>query len=135
MTGSREGGYPVIVTASVVYRDGTVLIAKRTAGALEGLWEFPGGKLEPGESPEECLARELREELGLDVEVGDIFQVVYHVYEDGPVLLLAYRCRLIGTSPSGQAENPPSRWVRISDLPQYRFTPADLPVVAKLLKT
>lgn len=168
MTGFRQDGYPLIVTAGVVYKDDAVLIARRTAGALEGLWEFPGGKLERGESPEECLTRELREELGLNVEIEDIFRVVYHVYAHGPVLLLAYRCRPLdtksgnareppastkgvlrkphgqgqpvhdpvpGVARTSQAENPPSRWVRISDLPLYSFTPADKPIVEKLLRS
>ncbi len=168
MTGSRQNGYPLIVTAGVIHKDDAVLVARRTAGALEGLWEFPGGKLERGESPEECLARELREELGLDVEIEDIFRVVYHVYAHGPVLLLAYRCRPVDTKSgnggepatstkgvlrkphsqaqpmddpvpevarASQAENPPSRWVKIPDLPRYRFAPADKLIVEKLLRS
>lgn len=88
--------YPLIVTAGVLRSGDSVLIARRSSGPLAGLWEFPGGKLEPAESPEACLARELREELGLEVEVGDIFAVVYHPYPGRPVLLLAYSCRLCG---------------------------------------
>ncbi|MEW6399341.1 MAG: (deoxy)nucleoside triphosphate pyrophosphohydrolase [Bacillota bacterium] len=99
VAGTYEGrnilrGYPLIVTAGVIRKDDAVLIARRESGPLAGQWEFPGGKLEPGESPEACLARELREELGLEVEVGDIFAVVYHEYPSGPVLLLGYTCRL-----------------------------------------
>lgn len=133
---SIRPGYPLIVTAGVIRRDDTVLIARRESGPLAGRWEFPGGKLEPGESPEACLARELREELGIEVEVGEIFAVTYHEYPDGPVLLLAYTCRLrevpgcqgIGSGPA----RAPSRWVRICDLRRYAFAPADVPIVEKL---
>ncbi|MDI6893742.1 MAG: (deoxy)nucleoside triphosphate pyrophosphohydrolase [Bacillota bacterium] len=147
-------GYPLIVTAGVIRKDDAVLIARRESGPLAGQWEFPGGKLEPGESPEACLARELREELGLEVEVGDIFAVVYHEYPSGPVLLLGYTCLL----PEGHACPPedcashlpedcghnqtrsrpgrvPSRWVKIPDLHRYGFAPADLPIVEKLQRT
>ena len=105
---SIRPGYPLIVTAGVIRSDDTVLIARRESGPLAGRWEFPGGKLEPGESPEACLARELQEELGLEVQVGDIFAVVYHEYPSGPILLLAYACRLPedGASSPG-AHSPP----------------------------
>lgn len=157
---SSRPGYPLIVTAGVIRRDDTVLIARRESGPLAGQWEFPGGKLEPGESPEACLARELQEELGLEVEVGDIFTVVYHEYPGGPVLLLAYTCRLPeedashlseargpeGTAsrlseargPEGTASHPgraPCRWVKIMDLHRYSFAPADLPIVERLQRT
>lgn len=129
--------YPLLVTAGVIRRDDAVLIARRQSGPLAGLWEFPGGKLEPGESPEECLARELREELDLDVEVGDIFCVVYHRYPGRPVLLLAYSCRTTGDSgydltAAACREQAPSLWVRVADLHRYAFAPADRPIAAKL---
>lgn len=84
-TSSRDSSkkYPLIVTTAVIRQDGKVLVARRQGGHLAGKWEFPGGKLEPGESPEQCLARELKEELELEVRVGDIFAVVYHEYESG----------------------------------------------------
>ncbi|MEW6546421.1 MAG: (deoxy)nucleoside triphosphate pyrophosphohydrolase [Bacillota bacterium] len=152
VVGTYEGSgiphrYPLIVTAGVIRRDDTVLIARRESGPLAGQWEFPGGKLEPGESPEACLARELQEELGLEVEVGDIFAVVYHEYPSGPVLLLAYACRLPedhaprlteGREPEEAASHPgraPCRWVKIPDLHRYAFAPADLPIVEKLQRT
>lgn len=71
--------YPVIIAAAVIRDGDKVLIAQRQGGPLAGKWEFPGGKLEPGESPEQCLARELKEELGIDVTVKDIFAVVPRV--------------------------------------------------------
>lgn len=143
-------GCPLIVTAGVVREGDAVLIARRTSGTLAGQWEFPGGKLEPGESPETCLTRELREELGLEAQVEDIFAVVYHEYPEQPVLLLAYACRLAdrprtGTPPPGQFPDGPrgrtgawgsvgaqARWVQIADLERYAFAPADLPIVEKL---
>jgi 8-oxo-dGTP diphosphatase len=122
--------YPVIVTAAVI-RDGErVLIARRESGHLAGKWEFPGGKLEPGESPEQCLAREIREELGIEVCVGDIFAVVYHEYEFGPILLLAYECKLAGKNALPQGDGV--RWVSREDLEEFDFAPADLPIMRKV---
>ena len=88
---------PIVVTAGVVVRNGSILVARRKSGShLEGLWEFPGGKLEPNESPEECLAREFKEELGVEISVDRISEVVFHRYPEKTVLLLFYSCRIIG---------------------------------------
>jgi 8-oxo-dGTP diphosphatase len=111
-----------------------VLVARRRHGHLAGKWEFPGGKLEPGEGPEQCLAREIREELGLAVRVEDIFAAVYHRYETGPILLLAYTCSL----PEGwrpEADPAPSgavRWVSAEELGRLDLAPADVPIAEKL---
>jgi 8-oxo-dGTP diphosphatase len=123
---------PIIVTAGVVVRDGKVLVAKRKKGShLEGLWEFPGGKLEPNESPEECLARELKEELGVDVRIGDIQKVVYHRYAEKTVLLLFYACELTNGTPQ-PLEVEEMAWVKRSELLELEWVPADIRFVRKL---
>lgn len=123
---------PLIVTAAILEEGGRILITRRPDNCRHaGLWEFPGGKLEPGESPAEALARELREELDLSVTVGAIFDVVYHRYEWGPLLLLAYRCRAehLHIRDLQVAEH---RWVPPTDLADFPFLPADRPLLAKL---
>ncbi|MEM0235903.1 MAG: (deoxy)nucleoside triphosphate pyrophosphohydrolase [Thermofilum sp.] len=131
-TSSKDGAkkYPLIVTAAVIRDGDKVLVARRQSGHLAGKWEFPGGKLEPGESPEECLARELREELGIEVTVKDIFAVVYHEYDFGPILLLAYECALLAGCTMPQDAS--IRWAGREDLCALDFAPADLPIVEKM---
>jgi len=126
----KDKKLPLIVTAAVIRDKDRVLVTRRSGGPLEGFWEFPGGKLEPGESPEECLAREIKEELGLEVAVKEIFTVVYHEYDFGPILLLAYRCALVDGElrPSGEGV----LWASREDLCGLDFAPADRPVVKKI---
>jgi 8-oxo-dGTP diphosphatase len=82
------------VTAAVIIEDGRLLLARRPAGDhLEGFWELPGGKVEPGESPEQCLRRELIEELNMRSEVGDLLATAVHHYAHGTFELLAYRTK------------------------------------------
>lgn len=123
-----------IVTAAAMVRDGKVLIAQREAGShMEFRWEFPGGKLEPDETTEECIVREIKEELDIDIEVLDIYKVVQFSYKEKEILLLCYLCRII----RGEGRNLECndfRWVTREQLSQYEFVPADLPIVEKLLK-
>ncbi len=123
---------PVVVAAAVIVRDGRVLLTRRMEGQhLAGMWEFPGGKLESGESPEETLVRECREECGVEVEVGDIFEVTHHRYPEKDVLLLFYRCRLV----AGEVQHlqvADHAWVSPSDLERYPLPPADERVVERL---
>ncbi len=123
---------PLIVTAAVVVHDGRILITRRPPGVRQGgLWELPGGKLEDGESPAEALRRELLEELALPVEVGLIYDVVFHHYDWGPVLLLAFRCRPehLAVQNLQVAEH---RWVRPEELAGFSFLPADDPLIERL---
>lgn len=90
----------IVVSAGVVKRDGRVMICQRRPEVHNGLkWEFPGGKLERGETPEAALARELREELGIGVEVGRVMDVMLHSYADRDVLILFYPCVLTEGEP------------------------------------
>lgn len=124
---------PLIVTAAVLRRDGRILITQRPDGKRDaGMWEFPGGKLEENESPEEGLRRELREELGLEAAIGSIFAVVHHRYPWGAVLILAYEGRPL----SGNVRNlevADHRWVLPRELSDHPLLSADRPIVEKLL--
>ena len=127
----------LIVAAGLVFRDdGALLVARRPPGGfMPGWWEFPGGKIEEGETPEACLAREIREELGVDVKVGRIFHVKIHAYPDRRVLLLFYRCAIAADArpldaASGGLEHA---WVKPSELSSYQMLPADEGVIGMVL--
>jgi len=123
-----------IVTAAVITDGDRVLVTQRHAGASQGLkWEFPGGKLEEGEDPEDCIVREIKEELEMEIAVTDIFKVVMHRYRDRNILLLAYLCRHQGGSPT-PAGCRDLAWAPVGRLPEYDLAAADLPIAAKLQK-
>lgn len=114
----------LIVVAALIEEGEKVFVAQREDGPWRGCWEFPGGKLEEDESPEDCLRRELREELGVEVEVGRIREVVFMPYEGFNLLLLLYPCRLKGEGPrplKGQGV----RWVSPEELFSLKMPPAD----------
>jgi 8-oxo-dGTP diphosphatase len=123
---------PTIVAAAVVIESGRVLLTQRAEGQhLEGLWEFPGGKIEDGESPEEALVRECREECGIGIQVGQILDVTFHRYPEKDVLLLFYRCSLM----SGEVRHlqiADHAWVEPKELGRYELPPADGPVIARI---
>ncbi|MEC0269430.1 (deoxy)nucleoside triphosphate pyrophosphohydrolase [Paenibacillus anseongense] len=124
-----------IVAAALLINEGKILIAQRkSSDKLAGKWEFPGGKQEPGESLVECLKREINEEFGIDVKVGEFFdQNTYH-YESGSIELHAYWC----TWTSGEmipVDHDDVRWVSIDEMSNYDFAPADVPFVNKLRQT
>lgn len=123
----------IVVTAAVIERDGAYLVTRRQRGVhLEGYWEFPGGKCEPGESLDECLRRELVEELGADAEIGAELLAVTHAYPDRRVELHFIACTLIGTpSPLLGQE---MRWVARADLRSLQFPPADAELIAMLVR-
>lgn len=122
----------VVVVAAVVRRDGQFLLTRRMQGAhLAGLWEFPGGKLEDGESPEEALVRECREECGIEIAVDDILDVAFHRYPNKDVLLLFYACRLV----SGTVQDigvAAHAWTTPKGLDAYELPPPDARLVTKL---
>jgi A/G-specific adenine glycosylase len=120
------------VTAAVIRRNGRVLIAQRPAqGMLGGLWEFPGGKREPGETLIECLKREIHEELRLVIEVGQPVAVVKHAYTHFRITLHAFACRVV----SGRAKAAgvaAFKWVRMSELDRYAFPVTDRRIIQAL---
>ncbi len=130
-----KGTGTVLVAAGVITRPGLreVLLTRRLAGVhLAGKWEFPGGKVEPGEDPRHAVARECQEECGVEVSVGEILEVTFHAYPSKNVLLLFYDCELV----AGQVRHlgvADHAWVLPKDLGDYDLPPADRPVVAKLL--
>jgi 8-oxo-dGTP diphosphatase len=120
------------VTAAIWIENGRVLIARRRPGASQaGLWEFPGGKMRPEESPAQCLKREILEELGVRIVVGEFFGESIYAYEEQTVRLLAYRVRATEGELSAN-DHAELAWVAMTDLDRYRFCPADLPFVKKL---
>jgi mutator protein MutT len=133
-TDSASAG-AIEVSAGVVFRGGEVLITQRRAGDhLGGLWEFPGGKKHPGESYEDCLRRELMEELGIEVEVGERFAAVTHDYPGKTVRLEFFLCRWIREEPRalGCAD---FAWVNRGQLADYKFPAADEQLLEKLRET
>jgi len=120
------------VAAGLIFRDGKLLITQRHADAhLGGLWEFPGGKREPGETFEQCLARELREELGVEAYVGELFETVTHAYPENTVHLRFFRCRITGGEPK-PIGCPAIKWVTKTELVQNVFPAADARLLARL---
>jgi mutator protein MutT len=123
---------PVTVTAAVLLHEGRLLAARRPEGkARGGLWELPGGKREPGETLEACLARELREELGIDVVVGPPFLSVTHDYPDLRVELHAFRCSWVAGA-LAPTEHDRVRWLAPDELSTVTWSPADRPIIAHL---
>jgi 8-oxo-dGTP diphosphatase len=132
-----SGGKPILLVAAcaLVDADNRVLLAQRPQGkSLAGLWEFPGGKIEPGETPEECLVRELDEELGLRTKPACLAPLTFasHSYETFHLLMPLFICRRyegIAQSREGQA----LKWVRTRDMRSYPMPPADVPLVPILI--
>ena len=122
----------LVVAAAFTIRENRVMICQRKPEAHNGLkWEFPGGKLEPGESPEQALARELREELGIEARVGRVCDAIYYRYEDRDVLVLFYLCQIVSGEPRTLDCNAIA-WTRIEDLRDYDFAGADRAFVDRL---
>jgi 8-oxo-dGTP diphosphatase len=127
---------PLVLVAAVVLvdPDGRVLLAQRPEGkAMAGLWEFPGGKVDPGETPEAALIRELAEELGIDVAASCLapFTFASHAYADFHLLMPLYVCRKWAGLPTPR-EGQHLRWVRPARLADYPMPPADKPLLAML---
>ncbi|HEY6169964.1 MAG TPA: 8-oxo-dGTP diphosphatase MutT [Verrucomicrobiae bacterium] len=120
------------VSASLIFRDGKLLITQRPdEGHLANLWEFPGGKREPDETFEECLARELREELGVEVAVGELVEELTHHYPERSVHLKFFRCALKEHEPRPIGCQAVV-WVSAGELKDYAFPAADKRLLEKL---
>lgn len=124
----------ILVAAAVVLREGRVLLTQRKKGShLAGAWEFPGGKVEPDEDPRDAVARELREELGVEIDVGDIVDVTFHRYPEKSVLLLFYEAALAPGSPEPRPLDVADlRWAARGDLRDEAFPPADVAILTKV---
>ena len=130
MSADRKRPIVIVAACALLDREGAVLLAKRPVGRpLAGLWEFPGGKVEAGEQPEEALIRELREELGIDIAKEDLTPLTFasHAYPDFHLLMPVYLCRRWQghlTAHEGQE----LLWVRPDTLHLYDMPPADAPL-------
>jgi 8-oxo-dGTP diphosphatase len=123
-----------VVAAALIDAENRILVAQRLpGGSLAGLWEFPGGKIEPGETPEAALVRELDEELGVSVAATALAPVTFvsHAYPDFHLLMLLYLCRDWQGTPVGQ-QGQPLRWEAAGALADLPMPPADVPLVAVL---
>lgn len=120
----------VLIAVAVVEHDDHYLIGPRPAGVpLAGLWEFPGGKVEPGETAEQAAARECFEETGIAIEVGEPYPAVDHRYDHGQVRLIFFACRPRHTA---CAPRPPFEWVSRRRLVEYRFPAANQSLLMEL---
>ena len=121
----------LVSAVALIDVDGRVLLAQRPQGkSLAGLWEFPGGKVDPGETPEQALIRELQEELGIDTWASCLAPLTFasHTYDDFHLLMPLYACRKWQGTPQGR-EGQTLKWVRANDLIQYPMPPADIPLI------
>lgn len=120
------------VVAALIWRGGKFLICQRPAHKARGLlWEFVGGKVEPGETKQQALVRECREELGIETAVGDVFMEVTHTYPDLTVHLTLFHVSIVQGEPQ-RLEHEDMRWILPEDIPQYVFCPADEAILQKL---
>jgi len=122
------------VSAGLLFRDRKLLIAQRQPDShLGGLWEFPGGKREAGETFEQCLARELHEELGVPVKVGELYESITHTYSDRTVCLKFFLCHL----PDGEPRAvgcAALKWISCGELKHFSFPPADAQLLTRLAR-
>lgn len=124
----------IAVVGAVLTRGNKILAAKRGPGmSLPGLWEFPGGKIESGETPHEALAREIAEELRCEVAIGALINTAQHEYDFGVVHLTTFYCALIGAEPT-LTEHEAILWVDAAELDTLEWAPADLPAVRQIMK-
>lgn len=131
---SAEKKIVLVAACALIDRDNRVLLAQRPAGkAMAGLWEFPGGKFEPGETPEQTLVRELSEELGIQTKPDCLAPLTFasHAYDDFHLLMPLYICRKYEGIPMPR-EGQTLKWVRAKDLRDYSMPEADLPLISPL---
>ena len=120
------------VVAALIWQDGKFMACQRPAHKARGLlWEFVGGKVEPGESREEALIRECREELNVGIEVGDIFMNLVHEYPDLTVNLILFEASIANGEPE-KLEHNDIKWIKVAEIDDYDFCPADEEVLIRL---
>ncbi|RJS63027.1 (deoxy)nucleoside triphosphate pyrophosphohydrolase [Priestia filamentosa] len=120
------------VVAAIIKDKDKILIAKRNSkDHLAGKWEFPGGKIEPDETPEECLAREIREELRVDIEIGSFYDDNIYGSKDQAIHLLFYWAEVMNGEVTAVVHDD-VKWITIKELARFDFAPADIPIVKRL---
>ena len=123
------------VVAALIWDGDCFMICQRPAHKARGLlWEFVGGKLEPGENKEAALIRECREELGVELSVGDVFMEVLHAYPDITVRLTLFHATIAAGVPQ-RLEHEDIRWITPAEIPNYDFCPADVEILERIVKT
>lgn len=125
--------FPILVTAAIIEDKGKFLITQRPKDTHNGLrWEFPGGKLDFGEDPRDCLEREILEELGIKIKAGEILEYSSHVYNrEKHIVLLGFKCKFL----SGKIQKLKINnfiWIKPEEISKYDITEADLPFIKKL---
>lgn len=122
-----------VVAAILENQKGNFLIAKRKKGKkLAGYWEFPGGKIENGESPQQSLIRELYEEMNLEIEIGDYVGENIHFYDEGPIRLLAFKGKITGGEIK-LTDHEEYVWIDLHNLKKVKLAPADIPFIELLV--
>ena len=122
------------VVAALIWQGDTFMICQRPAHKARGLlWEFVGGKVEPGETGEQALVRECREELAVEIAVGEVFMDVTHTYPDLTVHLVLYHATIAKGEPQ-MLEHNDIRWITPSEIPNYDFCPADEEILKEIVK-
>jgi 8-oxo-dGTP diphosphatase len=123
---------PLLVAAAIIESGGLILLTRRNPHVpYPHLWEFPGGKVEAGEDPKDCVIREIREELGIEITVTSIYDVVYFRYPERDVLVIAWLCSWT----SGRVQNldvADHKWVSPSEVPSFDLLPADIALAQRL---
>lgn len=120
------------IGVACIFRDKKILIQTRPKGkSFAGKWEFPGGKIEEGERARDCAKREIQEELGADIKVGNMFFKDVHYFDNVVLVLLFHKCKLIKKEPSPQ-ENQKIKWVGIEDFARIKFLPTNYRILKKL---
>ena len=123
---------PIEVVAALIFRDGRFMICQRPANKARALlWEFVGGKVEPGEMKEAALIRECREELDIELSVGDVYMEVVHEYPDITVRLTLFKAEIAAGEPK-LIEHNDLRWITPAEIPDYDFCPADTEILKKI---
>ena len=123
----------IVVAAALLREDGKILLQKRPEGrSMAGLWEFPGGKIEAGETLTDCIAREIREELAIEITVGEHLISIEHTYPTFIVTLIVHNCQYLGGTPQ-PIECDEICWVKPEDLDKYQFPGANSAIIAAIL--
>lgn len=121
------------VVAAVIFKDGKVFATQRGYGEFKDGWEFPGGKVEPGESPEDALRREIREELEVEVNVGDLIDTIEYDYPAFHLSMKCFACTIAGGSPH-LLEHEAAKWLTSTQLGSVDWLPADVTLIPKIEK-